>query len=329
MSFDDYKRRDINDCVKPSGGTAASSIAISGADGGDAIHTVGNGHNDAVTGTITGNAQSVTITSMDGYNGFNIIIYGTFSLSMSIQQSPDGGTTWMPVVATRTDAVAAPAAVTGAAQTAAASWACSVPAATQVRVLSTAYTSGTMNVRIEPFTNILANQTIASITGTAAVTAGGAAAHDAAISGNPVRIAGRALTTAYTSVTTGDTADIVTTIRGYQITKENCIPEDHLSAVITVTNNADNAVFAAAAAGLKNCLTSLTLQNTNATAPGVVSIRDGTTVRWSVNLPASMTTPLHFVFPTPPVTTAATALNIIAATTAANILVSATGYRAP
>ena len=45
----------------------------------------------------------------------------------------------------------------------------------------------------------------------------GPAAHDAAISGNPVRIAGRALTSDYAAVAAGDVADLITSLLGKQV----------------------------------------------------------------------------------------------------------------
>jgi hypothetical protein len=190
-------------------------------------------------------------------------------------------------------------------------------------------TDGNGYLKIIVGTGTLAVSGTVTATASGDYTCIGKAAHDAAIAGNPVRQGGRALTSTMTLVATGDTCDMITTLDGRQVVTPYAIPENHISAMITVTNNADNAIFAAQAAGVKSHITSVTLQNTNATAPGLVKIRDGTTDRWQVNLPASMTAPITFYFPTPIQVTAATALNILAATTGANILVSVTGYKGP
>ncbi len=188
-------------------------------------------------------------------------------------------------------------------------------------------TDGSGYVKIIVGTGTLAVSGTVTATSSGDYTSVGKAAHDAAISGNPVRQGGRALTASYAAVATGDTADFIATLDGKQVVVPYAIPENHISSMITVVNNADNAIFAAAGAGIKNHLTHLTLQNTNGTAPGLVKVRDGTTDRWQVNLPASMTTPITFHFPTALQVTANTALNILAATTGANILVSAAGYK--
>lgn len=63
--------------------------------------------------------------------------------------------------------------------------------------------------------------TVATTANPVPVSAGGTAAHDAAVSGNPTRIAGRARTpgSPYTAVAVDDTADIVTDLTGRQVVR--------------------------------------------------------------------------------------------------------------
>lgn len=83
-------------------------------------------------------------------------------------------------------------------------------------------------------------------------TIAGQAAHDAAISGNPVRTGGRALTAAYTTVATGDTADYITTLQGVQIIKPWQIPELEFGVPDSITNSTTAVQIKAATASLHN-----------------------------------------------------------------------------
>lgn len=84
----------------------------------------------------------------------------------------------------------------------------------------------------------------------------------------------------------------------------------------------------AGGAGIKRYLTAIQVQNTNAVATTLI-IKDGTTAKHTISLPASMALPIDFIFPTPIQTTANAALNIACGTTGANVLVNAQGYTAP
>lgn len=167
--------------------------------------------------------------------------------------------------------------------------------------------------------------------GTASIgtaTVAGQAAHDAVISGAPVRIGGRAVTADYTSVATGDVADFITTLKGVLITRLNCIPENDISGAITITNStADTSLIAAAGAGLKNYIINLTISNSSATAT-TVTIKDGTTARFNVHVPAGATVSLDAAHPLF-VTTANTAVNAACGTAVTSVFVNASGYKAP
>ena len=168
-----------------------------------------------------------------------------------------------------------------------------------------------------------------AVSGTATV--GGAAAHDAAVSGNPVRIAGRALTAAYTTVATGDTADLVCTTQGVLVTRGNAIPElqwSYAAASGGITGTTDVAMVAAAGAGLRRYLTSLTLSNNSATATEVV-IKDGaSTVIWRDLVRANSGT-FTVTFGDPLKTSANAALNVACISAGAAVYANAQGFTAP
>lgn len=158
----------------------------------------------------------------------------------------------------------------------------------------------------------------------------GQSAHDAVIAGNPVRLAGRALTAAYTAVATGDTADLITTTQGVVITRPYQIPElewSYAAASGGITNTTDVVLAAAAGAGLRRYVTSIGLSNASAVATEVV-LKDGATVIWRGYVAANA--PLcHIDFSNPLKTSANAALNVACITTASAIYINAQGYTAP
>ncbi len=115
-------------------------------------------------------------------------------------------------------------------------------------------------------------------------TVAGIAAHDSAISGSPVRIAARALNTNYTAVSTGDTADLITTLLGALIQKPYSIPEADFSyaPLAAITGVTDLQIKNAPGVGLKNYLTALQYQNTSAVATEIaVKETAQTSVAWT------------------------------------------------
>lgn len=164
---------------------------------------------------------------------------------------------------------------------------------------------------------------------------GGQVAHAAAISGNPVREAGRARTSNYVAVANDQTADYVTTAVGAQVIKPYSIPEadwSYAAASGGIVNTADNALIAAAGAGIRNYLTALSIQNSHATVSTEIVVKDGaSTVIWR-GYAAAGSNPannIDITFPTPLKSTAATALNVACITTGSAVYVNAQGYQAP
>jgi len=158
-----------------------------------------------------------------------------------------------------------------------------------------------------------------------AATVAGPGSHDAAIAGNPVRIAGRAVTANYAAVAAGDTTDVITTTVGVQVSKPYAIPEAGFNASLALTTTTAVAIAAAAGAGIKRHLTALQAINTGAAVTELI-ILDGATERWRFTLPVSV--PVLIQFPTEITATANTALNAnlsVAGTVRANFQ----GYTAP
>ena len=106
-------------------------------------------------------------------------------------------------------------------------------------------------------------------------------AHDAAISGNPVRVAGRAATADYTAVTAGDTADLLASTLGKLVVMPYALPGASWSyaspAAVTDTN--DDAAKAAVAS-TRHYITGVQVFNGHDTVGTEVVIKDGATVLW-------------------------------------------------
>ena len=180
---------------------------------------------------------------------------------------------------------------------------------------------------------VIVNNTVATtVSGTPTVTlsgtanaVGGGAAHDAVITGNPVRIGARALTAQYTPVANGDAVDLTSTTVGAFITKPFAIPEAGFNASLSLTTTTAVAIAAAAGAGIKRHLTACQAINTGAAAVDLI-ILDGATERWRLTLPINV--PVCFDFPTEVTTTANTALNANLSAVG-TVRVNFQGYTAP
>jgi hypothetical protein len=117
--------------------------------------------------------------------------------------------------------------------------------------------------------------------GTFAVQAG-QGAHDSAIAGNPVRVGARAVSADFTAVTTGDTADIISSLLGKQVMLPYALPGQSWSyaSPAAVTDTADDTALAAAGAGIRAYITGVQVFNGHDTTGTEVVIKDGSTVLW-------------------------------------------------
>lgn len=160
----------------------------------------------------------------------------------------------------------------------------------------------------------------------------GDAAHDAPIAGNPVRIGGRALTTDYTAVAAGDTADIATTLTGKQLTYPFALPGQtwsYAAASGGIVNTTGVTIKAAGGAGVRNYITCLTVINGHATTSTDVQIRDGAsgTVLWRGWAQAAGGG-VREMFNVPLRGSANTLLEVACGTTGAAVYVDAQGFTA-
>lgn len=154
--------------------------------------------------------------------------------------------------------------------------------------------------------------------------------HDGARgSGAPIINGARAVSAAFASVATGDVTDLIATLQGVLITRPWQIPElewSYAAASGGITNTADVILAAAAGAGLRRNLTSMTLSNSSATATEVV-VKDGATVIWRGHLPGNaQNVPVNFACPLK--STANAALNFACVTAGAAVFVNAQGFTA-
>ena len=154
----------------------------------------------------------------------------------------------------------------------------------------------------------------------------GNVAHGIADTGNPVKVGGRARSTDPSVVASGDRADLLMDLIGRVVTAPYAIPENFISGVTAaITNTADTAVIAAQGANVRIYVTHINVLNTSATAT-LVNIKNGTTTIYTVNAPAT-SGQVSLTLPVPLRLTANTALNAACATTSANVIVSASGYK--
>lgn len=135
-----------------------------------------------------------------------------------------------------------------------------------------------------------------------------------------------------TAATTGRGVDLMATLIGALVTRPYSIPEadwQYAGVAGGITGTADVVLKAAAAAGIRNYVTSIDVRNAHATVATEVVIKDGATVIWRQLLPPAMPAPVEIIFPTPLRGTAATAMNFACLTTGAQVYVNAQGYAAP
>lgn len=154
----------------------------------------------------------------------------------------------------------------------------------------------------------------------------GNVAHDIADAGNPVKVGGVARSTDPSVVASGDRTHFLTDLIGRLVVSPYAIPENMLSGVTAaITNTSNTAVIAAQGAGVRIYVTQMVVLNTSGTAT-LVNIKDGTTTIYTVNAPAT-SGQIALTFPVPLRLTANNALNVACGTTAANVIVSASGYK--
>lgn len=165
---------------------------------------------------------------------------------------------------------------------------------------------------------------------TSAIITGGAVAHDAADSGNPIKVGAKAesaISTA-TMVADGDRTDVYADIDGVLIVRSDRPLGDLLSERVSNTDGTSTAstVFGATAS-TRNVITGYSVYNASATA-GYLDFRDGTagSILWTVPLPA--TGGANFAIPSGIFrTTANTALAFDVSAALTTVYISVTGFK--
>lgn len=166
----------------------------------------------------------------------------------------------------------------------------------------------------------------------------GSAAHSAASVGSPVRVGGRVQTAADTTLVAGDATDIWMTTGGAQVIKPFAIPEmdwQYAAASGGILNTTTAVtVKAAAAAGIRNYITSIQVMSEALGTATELAVRDGAagTVIWRTKIgTGGITAGQTFVFESPLKGTAATLLEVVTltASTTGAVYFNAQGYTAP
>lgn len=181
----------------------------------------------------------------------------------------------------------------------------------------------------------IAAKAIGSATNAAQVQGPGAAG--SGVAGNPFGMALRAMTALPTTQSSASTIYALGTAVGALVNKPYSIPESDWSYAAAASGivNTTTAVTAkaAAAAGLRNYVTSMQLDWDALTNATEVAIRDGVggTVLWRGKLPAGAVGRRDVSFPCPLKGTAATLLEVVTLTAsgAGGVFVNLQGYVAP
>ena len=107
----------------------------------------------ATTGTITTSSGTVTSSDVNAAGTVLVMVYGThagINLTFEGLSSAGGNTTWMPIAGTRLDGSRLEYTTGVLVSNSAVAWRFPVARVNQFRVRSTAYTSGTLNVIVDP-----------------------------------------------------------------------------------------------------------------------------------------------------------------------------------
>lgn len=125
---------------------------------------------------------------------------------------------------------------------------------------------------------------------------GGGVAHDAADSGNPLKIGGKAIAalSGATLVTAADRANAYVDLDGALLVRHHAAVGDWVSGNASNTDGTSTSVLAAGAAGIKHAITTVIIHNAHATTNGYVELKDNTTVKATIPAPANGGTAVHF-----------------------------------
>lgn len=154
----------------------------------------------------------------------------------------------------------------------------------------------------------------------------GTIAHDAADSGNPIKVGAKAIAalSGATLVSAADRADNQADLDGSLIVRNNFALGDLVNGNASNTDGSSTQVLAAGAAGVKHYITDVTITNTSASNI-YVELKDNTTVKWTFPVPANGGVTHHFASPLGG--TAATAWNFDPSAAATTVYCSVSGFK--
>ena len=270
-------------------------------------------------GSITTSSSSILSTSAAGFSWAYVTIHGTYAgISFGITASDDGGTTYynVPVWDVQNQKYIAPGATISPTDNLSVSY--YVPQssnASVVRVLSSAYTSGTGSVAISGMSNapFMVSQAIQSFNSTAS-----------AVPTTALPVGFQARTTDITATTSTYNTIAVTDKVGKQVQLPYAIPEVFVKGSASATGTTSTSLITAVASN-SIYLTSVQVMNTG-TVTSQILLQDGnggTTLAYA-QAPAGGGS--NITFPVPIKNTSGNAWYFAAGSASSTIYVSAQGY---
>jgi hypothetical protein len=119
------------------------------ASGGSSSSTWGTATTTA--GTITTSSSSIIASSVSQYGSFLVTVQGTYAgVNFGFFASDDAGTTYYPIQAVRLDSFVSETTTGVLTANQSRAWVVTIGGATNFKILASAYTSGTANIRITP-----------------------------------------------------------------------------------------------------------------------------------------------------------------------------------
>lgn len=278
---------------------------------------------------LAGTVTDATGFDISGYGSVAIAFEGTYTGQAVVHEQtldPTGATGWFTVTGVGASQGSSSTSATSTGATSGQAYIFPVRGVRQ-RARLTALSTGTLVARV----GLQVTRAELNVAGVI-----GPAAHDAAISGSPVRIGGRARGTNVAAVAADDAADFITTFIGALLVRPYALPDTewHYPAAASGIVNTTTAVTIAAAggAGLRNYITSIEIQHATLGAATELAIRDGAggAVLWRTLL-ATTAMPLTSIpLPSPLKGTAATLLEVVTLTAVTGaVYVNAHGFVAP
>jgi hypothetical protein len=269
---------------------------------------------------------SLALVETTGYNSVVVQLTGTWAGTQSFEVSNDGSA-WSSVAGWIVAGAASPVTTS----TASGHWV--FPCVGRFfRVRFSTYTSGIAVVNLvlknQPAffpassPNIAANSSV----NIGQIGAGAIVAEDTASTANPL-IMGGVVRTALPAATVvaGDAVRSTFSRSGQMVCKEFAPGDLDFVVNTTVTTATQTAIRGAQGADIRQNVTQITYQNTNATAT-TLTIQDASATLIVISVPASMTLAQQLTFPTPLRGSANAALNYTAGTTGASVLLNVTGF---